>query len=310
MGSVIGSPSKDKRTRSASEIARSDSDVVTTLQYIDVQLGDKIAEGGQGVVYKGKYNGKDVAVKYYELGSQFPDVAEKIAKDLRREVSIMTTCYHSHVVRALGTTAVRPKIDGKTFEAALVLEYFNGQSLSHIYGPEDERTKAAKDFTIGDCLGALFHVGKGILYLHDCKIIHRDIKPGNILLEFDASGRFVRGAIADFGISKYNDPNEKQTRYRGTGKYRAPEVSSANYDHRVDIYSLGFVILRCVVEGGHTPGIDKGVLMSNRVLAGLGKLKDCAILCLSDDPKARPTLIAVLQRLEKDYIRLASKPRI
>jgi serine/threonine protein kinase len=79
-------------------------------------------------------------------------------------------------------------------------------------------------------------------YLHKQKVIHRDLKPTNILITDGKNGRFVK--IADFGLATIHEfEGQSHTKYSGTPKYRAPEVCSKNkYDLKADIYSLGFIL--------------------------------------------------------------------
>jgi alpha-tubulin suppressor-like RCC1 family protein len=79
-------------------------------------------------------------------------------------------------------------------------------------------------------------------YLHKQKVIHRDLKPTNILITDGENGRFVK--IADFGLATIHEfEGQSHTKYSGTPKYRAPEVCSKNkYDLKADIYSLGFIL--------------------------------------------------------------------
>ncbi len=79
-------------------------------------------------------------------------------------------------------------------------------------------------------------------YLHKQKVIHRDLKPNNILITSGMNGRFVK--IADFGLATIHEfEGQSHTKYRGTIKYSAPEVMrTKNYDMKADIYSLGVIL--------------------------------------------------------------------
>jgi serine/threonine protein kinase len=79
-------------------------------------------------------------------------------------------------------------------------------------------------------------------YLHKQNVIHRDLKPNNILITNGMNGRFIK--IADFGLATIHEfDGQYHTKYRGTIRYAAPEVmSSRRYDTKADIYSLGVIL--------------------------------------------------------------------
>ncbi|HEY6437666.1 MAG TPA: protein kinase, partial [Ignavibacteriaceae bacterium] len=83
---------------------------------------------------------------------------------------------------------------------------------------------------------------EGVHYLHKQKVIHRDLKPNNVLITDGMNGRFVK--IADFGLATFHEfDGQSHTKYKGTVRYAAPEVMrTRNYDMKADIYSLSFIL--------------------------------------------------------------------
>ncbi len=87
----------------------------------------------------------------------------------------------------------------------------------------------------------LIEILEGVDYLHKLNIIHRNLKPDNILLTDGINGRFVK--IADFGLAKVHEMKKLHTQDRGCTKYMAPDVRDGiEYDTKADIYSLGIII--------------------------------------------------------------------
>ncbi|XP_044490027.1 proline-rich receptor-like protein kinase PERK12 [Mangifera indica] len=187
-----------------------------------------IGEGGFGCVYKGKLpDGKEVAVKQLKAGSGQGE------REFRAEVEIISRVHHRHLVSLVGySIADRNRL--------LIYEFVPNNTLEHHLLAQtvldwSKRLKIA--------IGA----AKGLAYLHeDChpKIIHRDIKSANILLdnEFEAK-------VADFGLAKLNDTTQTHvsTRVMGTFGYLAPEyAASGKLTDRSDVFSFGVVLLELI----------------------------------------------------------------
>uniref|UniRef100_A0A1I7YZ60 Protein kinase domain-containing protein n=1 Tax=Steinernema glaseri TaxID=37863 RepID=A0A1I7YZ60_9BILA len=102
----------------------------------------------------------------------------------------------------------------------------------------------------------LEHIARGYQALYEQKIVHRDIKPQNILLQYaNGSGRISAAKITDFGISRVledgNDIDRQLSNVAGTLYYMAPEVGAnllktCHYDHQVDMWSIGCVLYQCL----------------------------------------------------------------
>ncbi|XP_042500181.1 proline-rich receptor-like protein kinase PERK13 isoform X2 [Macadamia integrifolia] len=189
-----------------------------------------IGEGGFGCVHKGTLpDGRVVAVKQLKAGSGQGE------REFQAEVEIISRVHHRHLVSLVGyCIAERHRL--------LVYEFVSNNNLEHhLHGKGVPVMEWPKRLKIA--LGA----ARGLAYLHeDChpKIIHRDIKSSNILLDdvFEAQ-------VADFGLAKLtNDTNTHvSTRVMGTFGYMAPEyASSGKLTDRSDVYSFGVVLLELV----------------------------------------------------------------
>jgi serine/threonine protein kinase len=187
-----------------------------------------LGQGGFGYVYKGVLagSGKEVAVKQLKSGSGQGE------REFQAEVEIISRVHHRHLVSLVGYC-----IAGN--QRMLVYEFVANNTLEHhLY---------AKDGPVMDwntrmkiALGS----AKGLAYLHeDChpRIIHRDIKAANILLDNN-----FEAMVADFGLAKLTtDTNTHvSTRVMGTFGYLAPEyASSGKLTDRSDVFSFGVMLL-------------------------------------------------------------------
>ncbi|CAH8257722.1 unnamed protein product [Arabidopsis lyrata] len=271
-----------------------------------------LGEGGFGYVYKGKLNdGKLVAVKQLKVGSRQGD------REFKAEVEIISRVHHRHLVSLVGYCI-------SDSERLLIYEYVPNQTLEHhLHGKGRPVLEWARRVRIA--IGS----AKGLAYLHeDChpKIIHRDIKSANILLddEFEVQ-------VADFGLAKLNDTTQTHvsTRVMGTLGYLAPEYAqSGNLTDRSDVFSFGVVLLELItgrkpvdqyqpmgeeslVEWAR-PLLDKAIetgdfselvdrrLEKNYVEKEVFRMIETAAACVRHSGPKRPRMVQVLRALDSE----------
>ncbi|KAI5446092.1 hypothetical protein KIW84_014076 [Lathyrus oleraceus] len=190
-----------------------------------------LGSGGFGTVYKGVFsNGSMVAVKVLRGGSN-----KKIDEQFMAEVGTIGRIHHFNLVRLYGFCFERNLI-------ALVYEYMGNGSLDRYLFHEKKALEYEKlhEIAIG--------TARGIAYLHEeCqhRIIHYDIKPGNILLDENFYPK-----VADFGLAKLcnrENTHITMTGGRGTPGYAAPELwMPFPITHKCDVYSFGMLLFEIV----------------------------------------------------------------
>ncbi|KAI9124712.1 hypothetical protein K1719_004634 [Acacia pycnantha] len=270
-----------------------------------------LAEGGFGSVHRGVLaDGQVIAVKQYKLASTQGD------KEFCSEVDVLSCAQHRNVVMLNGFCVE----DGRRL---LVYEYIcNGSLDSHLYGRNEnvlgwsERQKIA--------VGA----ARGLRYLHEeCRvgcIVHRDMRPNNILITHD-----FEALVGDFGLARWQPDGNiaVETRVIGTFGYLAPEYAqSGQVTEKADVYSFGVVLLE-LVTGWKAIDINRPrgqqcltewarPLLERDAIHELvdPRLKNCYIdqearrmmlccsMCLRQDPHFRPRMSQVLRMLEDDDI--------
>ncbi|KAL3031507.1 hypothetical protein AAZX31_02G033100 [Glycine max] len=189
-----------------------------------------IGEGGFGYVYKASMpDGRVGALKMLKAGSGQGE------REFRAEVDIISRIHHRHLVSLIGYCISEQ-------QRVLIYEFVpNGNLSQHLHGSERPILDWPKRMKIA--IGS----ARGLAYLHDgCnpKIIHRDIKSANILLD-----NAYEAQVADFGLARLTDDanTHVSTRVMGTFGYMAPEyATSGKLTDRSDVFSFGVVLLELI----------------------------------------------------------------
>ncbi|KAH0706849.1 hypothetical protein KY289_011925 [Solanum tuberosum] len=271
-----------------------------------------LGQGGFGYVHKGILpNGKEVAVKQLKAGSGQGE------REFQAEVEIISRVHHKHLVSLVGYC-----ITGA--QRLLVYEFVPNNTLEfHLHG----KGRPPLDWPIR--LKIALGSAKGLAYLHeDCqpKIIHRDIKAANILIDFNFEAK-----VADFGLAKLtSDVNTHvSTRVMGTFGYLAPEyASSGKLTDKSDVFSFGVMLLELIT--GRRPVdstqsyiedslVDWARPLLTRALEDekfdtlidrrlendynhneMARMVACCAACVRHSAKRRPRMTQVLRALEGD----------
>ncbi|KAH7658594.1 Glycerophosphodiester phosphodiesterase protein [Dioscorea alata] len=281
----------------------------------------KLGEGGFGSVYKGELpNGIPVAVKMLEETKSEGD-------DFINEVGTIGRIHHINIVRLLGFCSEGTR-------RALVYEFMPNESLEKYIFSRD--ANGNRLFGMDKLLCIAIGIARGVEYLHqgcDQRILHFDIKPHNILLDYDFNPK-----ISDFGLAKLCSRDQSivtMTAIRGTMGYIAPEIYSRNFgtvSYKSDVYSFGMLLLEMVggrknidplvdnqsaiylpewvyeqLIGGHS--FQAAIEMMNNEEEIVRKLVIVALWCIQWNPNDRPTMTRVVQMLIGSLESLEIPPR-
>jgi hypothetical protein len=190
---------------------------------------EEIGRGNMGVVYKANDPAinRTVAVKIVRLGFSLDDERRAaFIERFRREAQIVGRLTHPNIVAVHDV--------GVGDEPFIVMEYFQGRSLSRLLGTDEFRS-----FDLEQIRHITRQVASALGYAHEVGVVHRDVKPANILY---APGPLIK--LVDFGIAKIEAPELTATgEVIGTPSYMSPELfSGVPVDGRSDLFSLGVIL--------------------------------------------------------------------
>lgn len=182
------------------------------------QLLNEIGKGSFGVVYrvKCKKTGKIYAAKISQIDNN--SFSEEELNNFIREVNIMGKVNHPSIIQYIGFSLF--DFDGNP-NSVIVTELMNKGSLTNIMKLERSSLSDAK-WNDTQKLITIYGIASAMSFLHSNNILHRDLKPDNILMDDDLYPK-----IADFGLSKINEPNFINTTIntiKGTPIYISPEI--------------------------------------------------------------------------------------
>ncbi|KAL4625473.1 hypothetical protein ACB092_05G028700 [Castanea dentata] len=275
-------------------------------------MANKLGQGGFGPVYRGKlHNGQEIAVK--RLCRAFGQGLE----EFMNEMALITKLQHRNLVRLLGCC-----IEGE--EKMIIYEYMPNKSLDAlVFDPVHQKLlNWRKRFNIieGIC--------RGLLYLHRdsrLKIIHRDLKASNILLDQELNPK-----ISDFGMARIFGGNEDQVKTKrvvGTYGYMSPEYAMRGlFSEKSDIFSFGVLLLEIVSGRRNTSICDEEQYLgltgmawklwnNDNIMAlvdptirdpcfqmDISKCIHVGLLCVQELARDRPTVSTVISMLKSEIL--------
>ncbi|XP_012574858.1 probable LRR receptor-like serine/threonine-protein kinase At1g53430 isoform X2 [Cicer arietinum] len=274
----------------------------------DFDPANKIGEGGFGPVYKGVLSdGYVIAVK------QLSSKSRQGNREFVNEIGLISALQHPNLVKLYGCCIEEKQL-------LLIYEYMENNCLGRaLFGHQGQKLQLDWPTRMKICLG----IAKGLAYLHEespLKIVHRDIKATNVLLDKDLSAK-----ISDFGLAKLDEEGNTHisTRIAGTIGYMAPEYAMRGYlTDKADVYSFGVVALEIVSGKSNTDYMPKEefiyLLDWAFVLQEQGKLLELvdpsldsrysqkeamrmlnlALLCTNKSSTHRPSMSLVVSMLE------------
>jgi serine/threonine protein kinase len=253
------------------------------------RLDEELGQGATGVVYRAtRDDGGEVALKLLR-----PEHAQDTIARSRflREARIAGEIESPHVAPVLDAG----EAGGTVY---LVLPLYRSGSLA-------ERLRERTSLGVDETVALAAQLGRGLDALHERGILHRDVKPSNVLLDGDTA------ALADFGLARGNDSTRmtRDGQLLGTTLYLAPElIEGADATRASDVYALGCVLYECLVSeppfGGRSPAevgfahlVEDPPDPRERRPELPAEVAAALLTSLSKSPSERPTTATALARM-------------
>ncbi|PKA59742.1 Serine/threonine-protein kinase HT1 [Apostasia shenzhenica] len=280
-----------------------------------LEIRYEVARGTYGTVYRGVYDGQDVAVKLLDWGGDgYSTEAETAAlrASFQKEVAVWHELDHPNVTKfiggSMGTSELKiPQKSSSgngstsvpTQACCVIVEYLPGGTLKN-YLIKNIRKKLAYKTVINLALD----LARGLSYLHSKKVVHRDVKTENMLLDGQRNLK-----IADFGVARVEAQNPKDmTGETGTLGYMAPEVLDGKpYNRKCDVYSFGICLWEIYCCDMPYPNLSFAEVSSAVVRQNLrpdiprccpSALANIMRRCWDPSPDKRPEMDEVVRLLE------------
>ena len=220
----------------------------------ELVVGGYLAEGAFGTVNRGLYHGQRVALKQLKIDTDKLD-AMSLLVALREEVSICLKLRHPNLAAVIGATT-------NPLKPTIVLEYLDGTLYDAIVDPKSDTWAYLPQL---DLMPMFRDIACGMAYLHTrpAPILHRDLKPPNVLILKGSVGGIARLKLADFGTAvELPDARAMRTDCIGSAAYMAPEVEK-DLPHGLpcDVFSFGATLYEIfyMIDTGENFDCDDGM---------------------------------------------------
>uniref|UniRef100_A0ACD5U1D5 Uncharacterized protein n=2 Tax=Avena sativa TaxID=4498 RepID=A0ACD5U1D5_AVESA len=265
-----------------------------TVDRSQLLIGHKFAAGAYSRLFHGIYKEEPVAVKFIRLPDDGEDeeLTARLQKQFTVEVTILARLNHRNVIKLVGACSCPPVF-------CVITEFLSGGSLRAFL-----RKPECKQLPLEKIISIALDIARGLEYVHSQGVIHRDVKPENILFDGELCAKVV-----DFGVAFEDVYCNTLEDDPGTYRWMAPEMCKRKpYCRKVDVYSFGLVLWELV--SGSIPYEEMTPLQAafavvNKNLRPVvpsscpAPLQQLMEQCWSVQPDKRPEFSQIVQILEK-----------
>eukprot|EP00249_Psilotum_nudum_P013568 c24402_g1_i1 orf=218-1354(-) len=280
-----------------------------------LELKNVIARGTFGTVYRGVFDGQDVAVKLLDWGEEATMTKAEIDSvrlAFQQEVAVWHKLDHPNVTKFIGASMGNSDLRIPSHDqgsdsflhlasnvCCVIVEYLAGGTLKDFLIRHRRRK-----LTFKVVMQLALDLSRGLSYLHSCSIVHRDVKTENMILD-----KKMKVKIADFGVARVEAQNpQDMTGETGTLGYMAPEVLDGKpYNRKCDVYSFGICLWETYCCDMPYPDLSFADMTSAVVRQNLrpeiprccpNSLSTIMKKCWDANPEKRPNMDEVVHMLE------------
>ncbi|KAL6845580.1 hypothetical protein ACP4OV_025075 [Aristida adscensionis] len=265
-----------------------------TVDRSQLLIGHRFASGAHSRLFHGIYKEVPVAVKFIRQPEDEEDaeLAAQLEKQFNTEVATLSRLHHPNVIKLVGACSSPPVF-------CVITEFLSGGSLRSFLHKLDH-----KSLPLDKIISISLDIAQGMAYIHSRGVVHRDVKPENIIFD----GEFC-AKIVDFGIAceeAYCDPLSNDT---GTFRWMAPEMMKHKpYGRKVDVYSFGLILWEMfsgsIPYEDLTPFQAAFAVFDKNVRPAIPASCPAAVRllieqCWASHPEKRPDFWQIVQILEK-----------
>jgi serine/threonine protein kinase len=274
---------------------------VPLARWQDIEKGDVVYSGSMSTVYTAKWRDTDIALKLVRGGNHMEGTK---MNGLLAEVDLLQQLRHPNIVSLMAVCQDIPA--GGEGILGILTEYCARGSLYHLL----HEVHGLRQAQLIEKLRLALDVASGMSFLHGSRIVHRDLKSGNVLI--DSTGR---AKIADFGLSKLVDLTMTHvTGVTGSVAWAAPEVLQEEaYRDSADVYSFGVILWELLMNEipwqnkTHVQVITAILVKRQTLISSVMRTQFPSAIfslleeCLQSGPELRPGFHSIKERLE-EYI--------
>ncbi|CAF1235158.1 unnamed protein product [Adineta steineri] len=254
--------------------------VITQIPSDDIELGEELGSGAFGSVYKARWTSKNRQVACKIISMHGSHIGNHLEMSFFRELAAYMELSGGYILKTYGYGLLKQN----STKYMIITEYMARGSLASVLKNKDEKVSLRRKVHMAK------QIASGMRKIHDHHMIHRDIRPDNILVSQNYSAK-----IGDMGIARVVDSFDQHTQI-GCRSYMPPEFYQGSYNQKLDIFTFGLTLNELFTETRHHFRQSANEKIAFQAESPI--FQDLIARCTADDPKHRPDAVEIEKTLE------------